>query len=714
MIPLFSFFIHFSLSALVGVDIGSEHLRASILRPGKQTEILLDQNSRRTFSTIMTIVPIKGEEIPGCINSTEVNDFDYVMNDPLYMRKYPNSTIRHWSNFVAKLGTYQLRNLSRHRRFYAPITTHYNDRVLVSGVFPELVLHRSLPKINDSALNLDSNAVIKSSVFSVPKFWPQQERDAIRSIARSLKFGPLIVDSTRAVGTYFAMEHQKHLSKKPLNVAFFDFGASNVQISVSEFIRKPKLQIKELAYVFDDSIGGRDIDIIVFDLLMSKYKGPNLTPKNEQILLNEANKIKHRLTIDKEANGQIEELEFTYSISRKEFESAIKPILDTIQSLISEILETTKVDRVQMLGGSSRIPIVQEIVKQAFGVERLMFSMNAEESSANGAAYYGATMSSDFMLPPLTYIPLKLYNQSIRTNTTVYDYNGTIPERGKVHWIFNQVLDKNGNMNKSIRYPIGSSIYLAWSNTNATTNLTLTKDGLFRFRNGTMKNSRFWKHHLLNLAKEIDEKEKAKKKLDETVNKLETLLLDTKMILTEGEDGNFNKMTTENEKKALLAAVTATDRWFLKQREYEIDSITKRLKMFEDAVGSVMCRVQNAEMLPVAEENMTNLFDAINDTIKSNWMYKSKSKRPKRKEIRSLLRKLVELKLWHDEREEIQSTLKDTDNPALLWNEIIDKTKDIQEYFDRLKDKAMGRTKKEDEKDVYVYPPHSTHVQIDE
>ena len=87
MIPLFSFFIHFSLSALVGVDIGSEHLRASILRPGKQTEILLDQNSRRTFSTIMTIVPIKGEEIPDCFydvfRSFNVGDsiFQYDFNE---------------------------------------------------------------------------------------------------------------------------------------------------------------------------------------------------------------------------------------------------------------------------------------------------------------------------------------------------------------------------------------------------------------------------------------------------------------------------------------------------------------------------------------------------------------------------------------------------------------------------------------------------------
>lgn len=677
-------------------------------------EILLDSNSKRTFSTIMTIVPIKGEDIPRCINTTEVNDYDYVMNDPLSMRKYPNSTIRHWSNFVAKIGSSQLRNLSSRRRFYAPITTHHNERVLVSGVFPELVFHRSLPKINESALQLDSNAVIKSSVFSVPKFWPQQERDAIRSIARSLKFGPFIVDSTRAVSTYFGMEHVKHISKKPLNVAFFDFGASNIQISVTEFVKKPKLHITELAYDFDDQTGGRDIDIIIFGLLMSKYQGPTINSKNEQILINEANKIKHRLTIDKEANGHIEELDFTYSITRKEFEAAIQPILDVIQSLIQNILSKTTVDRVQMLGGSSRIPIIQEVVKKAFGVERLMFSMNAEESSAIGAAYVGAATNRDYMLPPITYVPLKLFNVSIRTNTSVYEYNGTIPERGKVHWIFNQVLDKNGYMNHSIKYPIGSSIYLAWSNTNATTNITLTKDGLFRFRNGTMRHSRFWKVHVLNIAKEIEEKEKAKIKLDETVNKLETLLLDTKMLLQDDESGNFNKMSTENERKALSAAVTATDRWFLKQREYEINSITKRLKMFQDAVGSVMCRVQNAEMLPIAEENMTNLFEKVNDTIKNVWLYKSKSKRPKRKEIRSLLRKLVTFKLWYEERKEIQSTLSDIDNPALLWSEIMDQVKDIQEYFDQMKDRAMGRTKKEDEKDVYVYPPHSTNVQIEE
>ncbi|OHT04376.1 hypothetical protein TRFO_28073 [Tritrichomonas foetus] len=701
---LFSLFIIPSLSALVGVDIGSEYLRASILRSGKSIEILLDANSKRTFSTIMTVIPTKNP-IVDCINITEVDDYEYVMNDPLSIRKYPNSTIHHWSNFIAKLSNSEIKNLSIQRHFYAPITGHFNDRVLVSGVFPEVVFHRSLPLINDSALALDSNAVIKSSVFAVPKFWPQQERDAIRSIARNLKFSPFIVDSSRAVATYFALEHQKHFSSKPLKVAFFDFGASNVQITISQFIRRPRLQITELAYAFDDQIGGRDIDVLIFELLLEKFTAnqQSLTPKAEQMLLLESNKIKHRLTTDNVVAGYIEEFDFNYQIPRAEFEKAMEPILANLTQLIQDVISEQQVERVQMLGGSSRIPCVQNAVKDAFDVEKLMFSMNAEESSAIGAAYVGAGKSSDFILPKIEYIPLELFNLSVTVNNTKYPFNETILMPGKPHWISNNVTGK--------KYPVGSSIYLAWSNTNETTKIIKTKDGLWRFKNGTQHQTHPWKSQTLNIASEIEKKEAAKTLLEETVNKLEKLLFDTKMALN--EESKLQQMTTENERKALSVAVSVTDRWFLKQQTFEQETIEKRLNMLEDAVGSVMCRVQNDELLPEAEKNMSKLIKNIEKTITKNWIYKDEKRRPKRRSIRNLLRMITEYQIWHDELAEIQKELKPTDTPALLWNEIRDKTKEISRVFEDMKDRAMGRTNSgQQNENVYVYPPSSANVQI--
>ena len=684
----------FSFSALVGVDIGSESLRAAILRPGKPIEILLDGNSKRIFSSIMTIIP-RDAEIPGCINYTDVDDFDFVMNDPIAIRKYPNSTIRHWSNFIAKLDRPQLRNLAKERKFYAPITSHFNNRVLVSGVFPEVVFHRTLPQINASALQLDENAVIKSSVFAVPKFWPQQERDAIRSIARNLKFSPFIVESGKAAATYFALEHQKHFSKKPLNVAFFDFGASNIQILIAQFHKKPSLRIKEVAYDFDDTIGGRDLDILIFNLLAEKY-GEALNARNEQILLSEANKIKHRLTTDNKVAGYIENLNFNYVITRDEFENTLQPTLTKISNMIKQLVQSNQVDRVQMLGGSSRIPIVQTVVQEAFGVDKLMFSMNAEESSAYGAAYIGASMSSDFMIPSIEYESLSLFDVQISyEKSPKIPFNESIIKPGETHWISFNVENK--------KFPIGSSIYLAWSNTNDTTTITQTKDGLYRFKNGTQGNSHPWKYQTLDIAEEIEKREIAKTKLEETVNKLETLLLDTKMLLNEESSSNLMKMSTENERKALSNAVEVTDRWFLKQQTFEQETVENRLNMLQDAVGSVMCRVQNAEVLPEMEKNMSNLIKDIEKTISKKWAYKAEKKRPSRFSIRSLLRMIVDYNQWHDELESIQKTLRPIDNPILLWSEIRAKYIEILNYYNRLQDIAMGKTEQEKE-NIYVYP----------
>lgn len=689
-------------SALVGVDIGSEYLRASILRPGKPIEILLDSNSKRTFPTVMTVIPLTDEGIPPCINITEADDFKFVMNDPQLIRKYPNSTIHHWSNFLAKLSISPLKQLALRRKFYAPITSHFNNRALVSGIFPDLIFHRALPQINDSALRLDPNAVIKSSVFAVPQFWPQQERDSIRSIARSLKFNPYVVDSTRAVATYFALEHKQHISKTPTKVAFFDFGSSNIQISLMEFVRRNKIiKINQLAYDYDDEIGGRDIDILIFDLLMNQYGRP-LTVKSEQLLLEESKKIKHRLTTDKAVAGRIEELDFIYKITLEEFETAMKPILELIQRMIKNLINQTKADRVQMIGGCSRIPIVQNVVREAFEVERLMFSLNLEDAVAIGSGYVGASQNSDYMLPKIEYKPLKLWNVSIKYHSSSCRFNGTIPAPGTIHWLY---LD----LGNGRPFPTGSSIYLAWSSTNETTNITMTKDGLYRFKNGTQHRSKGWKTRVLDFAKHIKEREEAQTKLDETVNNMENLLLDTKMELLEGK---FDEFATENERKALSYAINVTDRWFLKQRHFEKDTITYRYELLRNAIGSVMCRKENAELLPKAIENMTNLIEDINDTIKSNWMFKKKDKRPSRAAIRHLLQNVIELQLWFDERYELQKQLKPIENPVLFWRDIDDKLFKLQALFEDMKDRAMGRTSENKNENVYVYPPQSSNVNV--
>jgi molecular chaperone DnaK (HSP70) len=698
-------------SAVLGIDIGSEILRASILAPGRPIEILETSDSRRLFPLTFTVIPKRGSTVPDCINFTDLSNFDFVMNDPLAARKYPNSTLHHWSNFVAKLNVPITLELARYRRFFATHSSYENQRLLQAGLLPELVFHRALDLVNASVKRYDSNAAITLTVIVVPKFWPQQERDAIRTVARAKKFSPFIVDSVVAIGTSFAIEQQKYFLKTPIQVVFFDFGASNVQIVVLEFKKtKSKIAIRELCYEWDDRIGGRDLDVALFHVLAARYGYP-MTVRGEQMVLLEANKIKHALTTDLKVSGTIEapdgEHDLRYEITRADFETAIALCLDVVREMLTRIAgnESIRIDRVQLLGGCSRIPCVQALVRECLNIQKLSTNMNLEEAIAVAAAWVGASKSSDYSIAKIDYEAIQLWPMAVKTETGVFPFDPThLPiDKGPV-WLFH---------NATPPYPIGSSVYLLWGDAGPNTTVRTTKDGLLRFQNLSGKPIHTWKRQLLEIAWEVEAQDTARTKLQETANRLEKLLLDTKQTL-EGET-RLAEMTTASEREALTIAVQVTDRWFLDQQSFEQESLQKKLTLLEDAVGSVMCRVQNAELLPQAIDNFSKVVAAVEGTVRK-WAGRKNKSGTKRRDIRELLRMIADLHIWFGERSEKQSRLKMTDNPSLLWSELRARVETIEKKREQLEDAMVGRTRQvggHKSEDVYVYPPDSVNVKID-
>ena len=432
-------------AAILGIDIGSEAVRASVLRPGNQIEVLLTSDSKRTFPVTLTVVP-KQVPIPEQMAYTEIDDFDFMANDPLSMKKYPNSTIHHWSNFVAKMYNESVLEVAQERKLYATASKMDDGRLLLAGLLPEVLFYRVLDTVNVSMKHLDENSVVTSTVITVPKFWPQAARDVVRAIARIRKFNPYVIDSSRAYATMFAMEQKQHFQDVVLNVAFCDIGASNVQVVVTEFKKKPRTVVKEVAYAFSEKVGGRDFDVVLYNLMTANFQG-KITARGEQQILIEANKVKHRLTTDTEVVGVVEQVDGSndlhYHVTREQFEAAAAPLLEAIRATIKSV-GNVKVDRVQILGGGSRVPCVQKAVSEAFGIDKLMFSMNAEEANAIGAAYYGATLSSDYMMPKVLYQSLELYPASIQdVNGTYYEIAKHSPIPGEEQCIVNNVTDNN-------------------------------------------------------------------------------------------------------------------------------------------------------------------------------------------------------------------------------------------------------------------------------
>jgi hypothetical protein len=81
--------------AILGLDVGSDVLRASLLAPGRPVDILLTADSRRAFPMTLTVVPTSGAPLPARLTAADLTAFSLVLGDPLAARRHPNATVRH-------------------------------------------------------------------------------------------------------------------------------------------------------------------------------------------------------------------------------------------------------------------------------------------------------------------------------------------------------------------------------------------------------------------------------------------------------------------------------------------------------------------------------------------------------------------------------------------------------------------------------------------
>jgi hypothetical protein len=312
-----------------------------------------------------------------------------------------------------------------------------------------------------------------------------------------------------------------------MNIAFFDIGASNVQIYII-FVNKKLIFVEELSYSFYDLIGGRDFDILIYKLLV-KICPFEVSLRSEQILLNEAVKIKHRLTLENYCAGTIdfnnENQTISYNISRENFEEACIPILTQVSRLIEESLNGINVDIVQMIGGLSRIPCIQEIVKKIFHVQKLQFSMNQDESISIGAAYIAASRKSDFKIPFIRYQRINLTKFVVTDSEKSYSLENFTFNEGMKYWLFETTEHS----------PIGAYPYIIWGVASSNSSFHQTEDHLFKMSNPKEKYFNYFKHQVISIGKEIEQYFIDQKKLESTVNELEDLLLIIKELLYDEE-----------------------------------------------------------------------------------------------------------------------------------------------------------------------------------
>src|SRR6187401_786127 len=297
-----------------------------------------------------------------------------------------------------------------------------------------------LQKLKQAAEEYLGQPVAKA-VITVPAYFNDAQRQATKDAGQIAGLEVMrIVNEPTAAALAYGLD-----KKKDETIAVYDFGGGTFDISILE-VGEGVVEVK--ATNGDTHLGGDNLDHRVIDWIASEFKkseGIDLSKDRMalQRLKEAAEKAKMELSTVMETDinlpfvtaDQTGPKHLTMKLTRAKFESLVEDLLQkTIgpskQALADAGVDPSKIDEVVLVGGSTRIPRVQQLVKEQFGKEPHK-GVNPDEVVAVGAAIQAGVLAGDVKdLLLLDVTPLSLGIETLRgVSTRLIERNTTIPTR---------------------------------------------------------------------------------------------------------------------------------------------------------------------------------------------------------------------------------------------------------------------------------------------
>uniref|UniRef100_A0A8C2FSQ1 Hypoxia up-regulated protein 1 n=1 Tax=Cyprinus carpio TaxID=7962 RepID=A0A8C2FSQ1_CYPCA len=380
--------------AVMSVDLGSEWIKIALVKPGVPMEIVLNKESRRKTPVAVSLK--ENERLFG----------DSALGVAV---KNPKVVYRFLQSILGKPAD-------------NPQVAQYQKH------FPEHQLQRDEKrgtvffKFSDT-LQRNFWQPIKDAVITVPAYFNQAERRAVLQAAHiaGLKVLQLINDNT-AVALNYGVFRRKDINSTAQNIMFYDMGSGSTTATIvmyqtvktKESGTQPQLQIRGVG--FDRTLGGFEMELRLRDHLAKLFNEQKKSKKDvrENLramakLLKEAQRLKTVLSANAEHTAQIEglmdDIDFKAKVTRSEFEALCEDLFDRVPGPVKEALAAAEmnmdeIEQVILVGGSTRVPKVQDVLLKAVGKEELSKNINADEAAAMGAVYQAAALSKAFKVKP--------------------------------------------------------------------------------------------------------------------------------------------------------------------------------------------------------------------------------------------------------------------------------------------------------------------------
>lgn len=422
------------MSKVIGIDLGSTLSEVSVMEGGKPTVIINEEGSRTTPSVISFK---NGERKIGAAAKRQAITS-------------PKETVLLIKRFMG--GTYdEVKDNISHVQYDVKNVNGY-PRVIIGEkeYSPEELSAMIVAKMKSIAENYLGEEV-KDAVITVPAFFGNEAREATKKAGEiaGLNVLRIVAEPTAAIlASGIDM-------KKGGKYMVVDYGGATLDFSIAE-IADSVVEIK--SSYGDVYCGGSDLDKLVADWIVSEFKkesgaDASKEPMAMSRIMEAAEKAKIELSTSANAEINLPYLmpvdnipqHFVKTLSKAKFENLIDKEINKVMACGKEALkraemEAKELDGILLVGGSTRIPYVQERLEKEFGVE-LIKSVNPDEAVAMGAAVQGSILAgenTDMILLDVT--PLNLGIETMGgIMTNLIDANTTIPV--KKSQIFSTAVD---------------------------------------------------------------------------------------------------------------------------------------------------------------------------------------------------------------------------------------------------------------------------------